>query len=277
MARRWASFVLATSFVATGAIVASVVEPVATSPTASAAIGTTNIIFDRPGNTPVFGPNDLVEIYAGNINYIGGYTAIGEPLPVGACTASVTGTGRRSKPGADDYIQAYADIYIVSAGLTPKNDDDLKDLRTRSVAALQGKGSAVVGGLGGGFIYAPLAFTKPAANGLGAGTYGIVIDECQNGIFDLGEDSYFDNAFRVDLQQDVPLLNTAATAFTAMKARAARFNTGRQRDRRDHLSDRTEQAREHHPERGRCDDTNRHHELLRRPGPLRRRVRDEPL
>ncbi len=231
MIRRRLAHLLALATLASGFVAISAEPPTvdAVPPAAlGSALGTTNIIFDRSGLPPVFGPGELIEIYAGNINYIGGLVANGELLPVNACTAEVSGTGRRTQPGIDDYIQAFADIYVVPTGGEPLNDDELTDLT--------GTPRSVFGALGGGFLYEPLGFAKGSGGfsgggvfdkPLGAGTYGIVIDECQNGRYERGEDSYFDNAFRVDLQADVPALDVAATAFGTMKARAARFNNGR--------------------------------------------------
>ncbi len=174
------------------------------------------LIFERGGTPPVFGANDLVEIFTGTINFIGGNqrTAAGQfsdvcklkPLPDG----SYSGVPRLT-PGFDDFFQPFADIYIVPAGRPPTNNQRLVDVA--------GAPNTVVGGLAGGIFFEGLAITAPRGR-LGGGNYAIVVDECQNGVWDTWEDTYIDNAFRVELQQDVPPLSIAARQFVALKERA---------------------------------------------------------
>ena len=180
------------------------------------ALSFVNILFDRPGTTARFGPNELVEIMAGNINFIGGKARVfgsGEYLP--ACTINAAGTGTREKPGIDDKVQPFADIYLVPSGREPRNNEPIVDV--------VGTANTVFGGTGGSFLYEPLGVTFPRGN-ISAGVYGIVVDECQNGVFDTGEDSYIDDAFWVDLDQDVPPISPAAIRFLALKSEAEKLS-----------------------------------------------------
>jgi len=120
-------------------------------------------------------------------------------------------------PGLDDHFQPWADIYIVTAGSSFSQGTALKDVA--------GAPNSVAGGLGGSFVFQGLAITKPGGK-IGPGTYGVVVDECQNGVWDIDEDSFIDNAFRVKLRQNVPPLSTQAVEFQALKASAARLSNG---------------------------------------------------
>ena len=188
------------------------VEP---SRVAPRALNTVNILMSGPGATAVYGPNELVEIVAGNINYVGGKVSVGREV-VGACEAHPVLSGKRSKKGVEDYLQPFADVYMVPAGQQPSNGETLSDLN--------GQPNTVIGSLGGSFVYEPLGVTFPSGK-IGAGVYALVVDECQNGVFDTGEDSYIDDAFWVDLDQDVPALSTGASSFLTAKSRAGRLAT----------------------------------------------------
>jgi len=201
---------------ASGIVATSVVVETVTDPPTADALSFVNILFDRPGTTARFGPNELVEIMAGNINYIGGKTRVfGGSEELAACTINAAGTGPREYPGTDDKLQPFADIYIVPSGQQPTNGDKLEDVNDAP--------NAVFGGLGGTFLFEPLGLTFPTGK-ISAGVYGLVIDECQNGYFDTGEDSYVDDAFWVDLDQDVPPLSPAAEQFQELKRQAGLVN-----------------------------------------------------
>ncbi|MCB0969224.1 MAG: hypothetical protein KDB37_20520, partial [Ilumatobacter sp.] len=151
----------------------------------------------------------------GNINYVGGKVTVGNKA-IGACEAHPVLSGKRSKKGVEDYLQPFADIYMVPAGKQPSNGETLSDLN--------GEPNTVIGSLGGSFVYEPLGVTFPGGK-IAAGVYALVVDECQNGVFDTGEDSFIDDAFWVDLDQDVPPLSTSASAFLSAKARASQAAT----------------------------------------------------
>lgn len=70
---------------------------------------------------------------------------------------------------------------------------------------------------GGLIVDEIIAITAPGGT-LGPGTYDVVEDTCQNGVFD-GSDSILPNAFTVTIPTDVPVLPSAAIA--AMKGDAA--------------------------------------------------------
>ena len=172
--------------------------------TAAPALNTDNIFFTAPGSPARYIGSQVVAIEAGNINF------------VGDCKKLPNGSGDRLKPGINDTIQPFADIYIV-AGAPPSPDSDLVD-------SGGGAPNVVHGGLGGSFVYEPLGITKPAGQ-ITSGTYGIVIDECQNKVFDAGEDTYIPNAFRVDTTTYVPGFSPEVQAFQKLKQSAARGAT----------------------------------------------------
>ena len=171
---------------------------------AEAATGAVNLLFTAGGDPARYGANQVVALEAGNINF------------VADCTSLVGGGGERPTPGVKDSFQPFADLYIVPAGSSFTNNAKLVDAA--------GVPNTVHGGLAGSFLYEPLGATKPIGN-ITSGTFGIVVDECQNGVFDTGEDSFIDDTFRVDVTQFVPSIGPELPAFFALKQRAARGAT----------------------------------------------------
>ena len=165
----------------------------------AAALNAVNLLFSKPGDPARYGANELVNIEAGNINYISD------------CSTD------HLKPGIRDYFQPFADLYIVPAGSHLTNNAKLVDA--------YGAPNSVFGGGGGSFLNEPLGVTFPQGR-ISAGVYGVVVDECQNGVFDTGEDSFIDNAFQVTVQQDVPPLSPDAVAFQTLKTRAQTLDSG---------------------------------------------------
>ncbi len=208
--------VVATVLVATsvlvGGLTAATGSPSAEASSSPPSIGNAQAIFDRSGTPPIFGANELVEIYAGTISFVGGRPP-GEKL--GACAAvpaSLNTPGvERAHPGIDDFFQPFADVYIVPAGQAFTGDQRLRDAA--------GAPNSVIGGIGGGYVFEPLGITFPTGR-ISAGRYDLVVDECQNGYFDDGEDSVIRDAFQVQLQQNVPPLDPAAAQFLNVKAQA---------------------------------------------------------
>ena len=208
--RAFKSVMVVAVLVATLVVVGGL-SPTDESPKAEA-IGNAQAIFDRSGTPPIFGANELVEVYAGTISFVGG-RAPGAKF--GACTAVPDVFDnpdlKRVHPGIDDFFQPFADVYIVPAGQTFSTNQRLRDAA--------GAPNSVIGGLGGGYVFEPLGITFPTGR-ISAGRYDLVVDECQNGYFDGGEDSVIRDAFQVQLQQDVPPLDPAAAEFLEVKARA---------------------------------------------------------
>ena len=147
---------------------------------AAADIGAVNLLFTAPGSPARYGANQVVALEAGNINFVPN------------CEDIPGGTSKRATPGVPDRFQPFADIYIVPAGASYTNNASLTDAA--------GAPNTVHGGLAGSFLYEPLAQAGPDGK-VKSGTYGIVVDECQNKVFDVGEDTYIDNAFRVDVRR----------------------------------------------------------------------------
>jgi hypothetical protein len=172
---------------------------------AAADIGAVNLLFTAPGTPARYGANQVVALEAGNINF------------VADCKSNRTGPGDRDHPGIPDKFQPFANLYIVPAGSTFTNNAALTD-------AAATEPNRVHGGTAGSFLYEPLGATKPLGK-IKGGTWGIVVDECQNGVFDTGEDTFVDNAFRVDLDQFVPSIGPENASFLAMKERAGKGAT----------------------------------------------------
>ena len=111
--------------------------------------------------------------------------------------------------GVKDYIYPWADIYIIR-GLNPSG----------GLTDVNGKPNAVPGFGGGGFIGEVLGYA--GVGGLTAGTYTIVVDECQDGRLD-PTDSVFPAAFRVSTRTSVsPLIGIGTLKANAGK-RALEF------------------------------------------------------
>ncbi len=155
--------------------------------------GDVNLIFSAPGTPARYGANQIVRVDIGNINFIKGCL----PGPTGAAYP--------------DYIQPSADLYIVDAGRTITNTTPLIDIA--------GQETTVFGITGGAFFDAKLALTGPDGKA-GSGTYDVVVDECQNGMFDTGQDTIIRDAFRVDVDNVVPGFSTEAAEWHALKDNA---------------------------------------------------------
>ena len=115
--------------------------------------------------------------------------------------------------GADDFLYAAADLYVVRAGSPPSG----------ALTDVSGAPNTVFGTTGGGFFGAVIGYTKPAGS-LGPGTYSVVIDECQDG--ELGaEDTVQEDVFRVTSEVVGPQLPNIDDLKDAARDRAAHFET----------------------------------------------------
>jgi hypothetical protein len=97
--------------------------------------------------------------------------------------------------GIDDFIFRFADVYIIPSG-TPLNIGDV----LVDIAGIPNTVEAPTSG--GVFVSETIGFTEPTGF-IGAGTYMVIYDECQDGILD-NEDTVFDPAFSVQIPADVP-------------------------------------------------------------------------
>lgn len=161
-ARRFRRAIGALASVAVGA--AALTAVVATDPQpAAAALGSSQALTNRVA----YGPNEA--IYAsGNVTFLSDCKSPGRP------------------PGVDDIFQPWADLYIIPTG-TVVAGGGLRDV--------SGKPNVIFGGFAGGFVEELIGFTGPGGT-IPAGTYDIVIDDCQDGVFDLS-DSIMVGAFSV--------------------------------------------------------------------------------
>lgn len=144
--------------------------------------GTSQVITDKP----TYGPNEAV-LASGAITF------------VGSCQSG----------GTRDYFQPFADIYVVEDA--PLGGAALSDA--------SGAPNVVWGGLAGGFIDQIIALTAPGGT-LPGGTYGVAVDECQDGEFDVGEDTYIPAVFSVSVPSQLPQLSSLF-AFGPLKSNAA--------------------------------------------------------
>lgn len=181
-ARRFRRAIGALASVAVGA--AALTAVVATDPQpAAAALGSSQALTNRVA----YGPNEA--IYAsGNVTFLSDCKSPGRP------------------PGVDDIFQPWADLYIIPTG-TVVAGGGLRDV--------SGKPNVIFGGFAGGFVEELIGFTGPGGT-IPAGTYDIVIDDCQDGVFDLS-DSIMVGAFSVR----VPIGTKPALVGAGTKARAA--------------------------------------------------------
>ncbi len=162
------------------------------------ALGFVNLLFSGPGTTARYGANQIVRIEIGNINFIRGCV----PGP--------------SRGGFPDFLQPAADLYIVDAGRTFTNTTPLVDVA--------GEANTAIGGTAGAFFNLPLGLTKPAGR-IPSGTYDVVVDECQNGMYDTGQDTVVRDAFSVDVDEIVPGFDTDAAEWNNLK-RVAKAQLG---------------------------------------------------
>ena len=137
--------------------------------------------------------------------YEGGFRSFGP-------NASITINTGFAVPGTCDPLFPATNIYVVSG--PPGAGGKLVD-----VSNPKGIPNTVQLASGGIFIYETIAFTKPDGE-LGAGTYGVVYDECQNGVFDVGEDTLFYPAFEVVIPANISNLPPSSIAATKAAAGA---------------------------------------------------------
>ena len=155
-------------------------------------LGTPNASADYPPewrvaqfwlDSSTYGPNQVITISMGTI------AAGCDPWP---------GTTRISA------------IYVVPAGSVSAGG---------SLADVSGVPNTVFSALaGGGIIDEVIGMTAPAGT-IGQGTYDIVEDVCQDGLFDAGTDAVLANAFTVTIGSGVPPIPNAA--INSMKEQAA--------------------------------------------------------
>lgn len=152
------------------------------SPRAARATGGTLEWNENGDSFTSFGANASITIYQGTIEF-------DNSCPPG---------------GTNDTVSAAADIYIIPSGAVPGIGGDLK-----SVAVGGGPSGTVTDTAGGGlFIDETIGFTQPSGK-VGAGTYTVVYDECQDG--KLGpEDEVFSPAFQVTIPTNVPIFSSSA-------------------------------------------------------------------
>ncbi|MEH7072975.1 PKD domain-containing protein, partial [Neobacillus drentensis] len=154
----------------------------------SAQAGSQFLMWSEDGKTfASFGPNQEIRIHTGQIEFLKG------------CADG----------GADDFIEPFADIYVVPSG------QGLPDEKLQDVS---GSPNTVEGVHGGLFISEVIGYTTPGGK-IGPGKYTVVYDECQDGKVS-PEDKVFPDAFEVVFPTDMPDI-MADPAIARAKAKAA--------------------------------------------------------
>ena len=134
--------------------------------------------------------------------------------------SSVTIDNGSGVPGTCDGFQTATNVFVVNVS-SIANGAKLVD-----VSNAKGLPNTIFLVGGGFFILETIAFTKPDG-ALGPGTYGVVFDECQNNIFDVGIDTFFPAAFEVVIPANIGNLPPSSIAATkaAAGAQAASWNS----------------------------------------------------
>ena len=127
-------------------------------------------------------------------------------------TVMISGTIRA---GTCDFIGSATNVYVVNVSSI---GDKSKLVDVSNAQGLPNTIQSVL--FGGAFFDEIIAFTAPAGI-LGTGRYGIVYDECQDGLFNAGVDTLFYPAFDVVIPVNIPLLPDASIQATKAAAGAA--------------------------------------------------------
>jgi hypothetical protein len=185
---RWSRGALNGAVFASAVIAASVVQPAARPAMAQPVVlpqrNIGALFWSDGGEFKQFGPNEVVSIGTGLIQFIG----------FGLCTT-----------GIDDQIVPAADIYIMPSGSVPGIGGKLADVR--------GTVHPVVGNP---LVNEVIGTTAPGGT-LAPGKYAVIYNECQDGTR-AGWDEVFDPAFEVVIPANIPPLPPAS--FAGMKQNA---------------------------------------------------------
>lgn len=103
----------------------------------------------------------------------------------------------REMEGINDFVYPAGDVYVIAGGSTPGSGAKLKDEG--------GAPSTVIETTNAGFQDEILSITVPGGK-LGAGTYSVVFDACQDGKFTPQEDDFFPDAITVELPAVLPAI-----------------------------------------------------------------------
>lgn len=103
----------------------------------------------------------------------------------------------REMEGINDFVYPAGDVYVIAGGSTPGTGAKLKDAG--------GAPSTVIETTTAGFQDEVLSITVPGGK-LGAGTYSVVFDTCQDGKFTPQEDDFFPDAITVELPAVLPAI-----------------------------------------------------------------------
>jgi hypothetical protein len=101
----------------------------------------------------------------------------------------------RDPLGINDFVYPATDVYVIVGSAQPGDGAILKDAG--------GSASTVIEIGAAGFQDEILSITVPGGK-LGAGTYSVVFDTCQDGKFTVGEDDFFPDAITVELPAVLP-------------------------------------------------------------------------
>lgn len=125
--------------------------------------------------------------------------------------------------GIDDFVYPAADIYVINSDFDPSDGDNLVDETGTPTTIVQA---------GGTFVDEILAITQPSGS-LPEGEYSIVVDTCQNGVFNASSDLLLHGVISVRFPPVLPpidssiiaLKNSARTAFGTWQDISRLFDT----------------------------------------------------
>lgn len=175
-----------------GAAVAALTAATVAVPTVATAGGADLLMFSEDGNDKVsVGANSVVSIWSGAVRFL----PVCEPV-------------KDSKP-VNDFAFPISDVYLVKHGsVSPVGwGTKLEDVN--------GMPNTVLGlGVSGAFIEEQIAVTKPAGK-LDAGVYDLIYDNCQDGVYDWSNDSFYDSAVTVTLPAVLPPISPSLQGIKA--------------------------------------------------------------
>ncbi len=142
-----------------------------------------SIRFSTGEGHATLGPNEVVRI-DGRLRYFNN------------CSAAA------NAGGVDDFVYPAADIYVIDAKDEPADGDPLTDVAGTPTTIVQA---------GGTFVDEILAITQPSGS-LPEGDYSIVVDTCQNGVFNAASDTLLHDMITVAFPPELPPIDQSILA-----------------------------------------------------------------
>lgn len=159
-------------------LLAAIVTGIVVVPSSPAHADEDSIRFSSGEAHATLGPNDVLRI-DGRLRYFNNCSA---PANAG---------------GIDDFVYPAADVYVVAANHEPSDGDALSDASGTPTTIVQA---------GGTFVDEILAITQPSGS-LPEGEYSIVVDTCQNGVFNAASDTLLSDTISVAFPPVLPAID----------------------------------------------------------------------